>query len=226
MTTTTLSSALSFETTNPGPKKTDTIIWWVIGVVVVSTACGVIWHKFFEEHFFVKRWAMVESGLYRSGEMTANMCEYTLAKHNIQVIISLGADSMTHPDKLAEIKASKKLGIDRTAIPMSGDGRGTLESYVEALTRLIQARRDNKTVLVHCGAGTQRTGGVIACYKMLTQKVQPQAALTDMKRYDFSPRGNPVLLPFLNEIMPQLTMQLALKGMIESVPNPIPVMPE
>ncbi|MBL4699669.1 MAG: dual specificity protein phosphatase family protein [Phycisphaeraceae bacterium] len=206
--------------------KNNSLLCWIIAIVLLTTVSAVVWRKYLREHFVVVRWAQVEPGLYRSSEMSRSMCEYMLNKHGIEVIISLGADIPGDLDKLPEQEASAKLGIDRTAIEMSGNGTGTIESYVQALTLLVKARQANKIVLVHCGSGTQRTGGVIACYKMLTQNVPPDQARANMESFDFSASGNPILLPFLNKIMPQLAKQLKADNVIDTLPDPLPVLAE
>ncbi len=193
-------------------------------ILLISTA-AVAWDAL-EEQFIVKRWGMVEPGLYRSSEMSDAMCEYTLQKHNIQTIISLGADTPGDPDKLPEQQASAKLNIDRTAIAMKGDGTGTVGSYVQAVSLLAKAQRAGKITMIHCGSGVNRTGGVLACYKMLVQGESADTALDHMKDYDFSSNRNEQLLPFLNRIMPDLAMQLQAQGIIDQVPHPIPQLTE
>jgi predicted protein tyrosine phosphatase len=196
----------------------------VISILLLSTA-AVAWDQL-EENFIVKRWGMVEPGLYRSSEMSQSMCEYTLSKCKIHTILSLGLDTPGDPDKLPEQQASAKLHIDRTDFDMRGDGTAPLESYVQAVTMLTQAQRAGKITMVHCGSGVNRTGGVLACYKMLVQGESAQSALAHMKAYDFSSDRNEKLLPFLNDIMPELAQRLKDDGIIDHVPNPIPQLVE
>ena len=207
----------------PGKSHQPLVI--IITCILLITTAAVAWDAV-EEQFIVKRWGMVEPGLYRSSEMSEAMCEYTLKKHNIQTIISLGADIPGDPDKLPEQLASAKLNIDRTAIAMKGDGTGTVESYVQAVSLLAKAQRAGKITMIHCGSGVNRTGGGLACYKMLVQGESADTALDHMKDYDFSSSRNEQLLPFLNRIMPDLAMQLQAQGIIDQVPHPIPQLTE
>lgn len=225
---TTYSPAQDSDSSNivPPRKPKRKIPWhWIVVALVIATGL-VAWDKHFKHQFVVERWAQVEPGLFRSSEMSRSMCEYMLQKHGIETIISLGADTPDDPDKLPEQEAAANLGIDRTAIAMQGDGTGTVDSYIQAVTLLANARNENKTVMVHCGSGVNRTGGVIACYEMLVLGESSDNALADMKSFDFSPEENTKLLPFLNQIMPALAMGLAKNGIIKQVPDPLPVLAE
>lgn len=207
-------------------KRSKRLTLIMLAGLLLATTSAIAWEVHFEDQFTVKRWASVEPGLYRSSEMSDAMCEYTLAKHGIETIISLGADTTGDPDKLPEQTASAKLNIDRTAINMRGDGTGTVDSYVQAVTLLTEARRAGKVTLVHCGSGVNRTGGVLACYKTLVQGESATTAMQHMKDYDFSSHKNAKLLPFLNQIMPELATRLKEEGIIDHIPDPIPQLVE
>jgi protein-tyrosine phosphatase len=208
------------------PQKNDRLIWWIIGITVLVIGGSVLWHKVLKDQFVAKRWGQVETGLYRSGQLSTGMCEPTLKDNNIQVIINLCSAQPNDPEDVNEKQVAQELGIDREHFPMPGDGTGTLEAYVAAETKLITSMREKKNTLVHCSAGTQRTGGVIASYRLLVEGAKPQDILKEMQQYDFSTKSNPKLLPHLNAIMPELAKRLKERGMIDTIPDPIPTFPE
>jgi protein-tyrosine phosphatase len=185
------------------PQKNDRLIWWIIGITVLVIGGSVLWHK-----------------------LSTGMCEPTLKDNNIQVIINLCSAQPNDPEDVNEKQVAQELGIDREHFPMPGDGTGTLEAYVAAETKLITSMREKKNTLVHCSAGTQRTGGVIASYRLLVEGAKPQDILKEMQQYDFSTKSNPKLLPHLNAIMPELAKRLKERGMIDTIPDPIPTFPE
>lgn len=207
-------------------KKDDRLLWLIIGAVVLVSASAVLWHKVLKDHFIAKRWGQVEPGLYRSGQLSTSMCKPTLEENNIQVIINLCSPQPKDPEDINEKQVAQELGIDREHFPMPGDGTGGLEAYVDALTKLITSKREHKNILVHCSAGTQRTGGVIASYKLLVEGQSPADILKDMRRYGFDPTNNTKLLPHLNKLMPEIAQRLKARGMIEKIPDPIPRFPQ
>jgi protein tyrosine phosphatase len=78
-------------------------------------------------------------------------------------------------------------------------------------------------VLVHCAAGAYRTGGVVAAYRMLVQGGSPADAWAEMKRYDWDD-SEPQLPDYLNSNMAELAAQLVQLGVIDEVPDPLPVL--
>ena len=60
-----------------------------------------------------------------------------------------------------------ELGVTRYAIHMSGDGRANPNGYLAALR--ILADPANQPALVHCAAGTERTGAAVVLYRHLVQ---------------------------------------------------------
>jgi protein tyrosine/serine phosphatase len=84
-----------------------------------------------------------------------------LASLGVQTILNLrGEDENT----LAEQQEAKALGLKYYALPMGGLSRPTDEQVAQALA--IVNDPENGTVFVHCKHGADRTGVIIACYRM------------------------------------------------------------
>jgi predicted protein tyrosine phosphatase len=111
-------------------------------------------------------------------------------------------------------------------LPLGGNGTGNINHYAQAVIAIVEADRKSKPVLVHCVAGTQRTGGVIAAYRLLVQKKDPAFVIDEMKRYGFRPKSNPALLPYINGNMAELSLLLKQAGAIDEIPNPLPQLPQ
>ena len=137
-------------------------------------------------------------------------------------MIDLTYEAPDDPNQAAEKQAAQELGIERVRFPLHGDGLGDIHNYALAVAAL--AKRGDRTALVHCAAGSQRTGGVIAMYRVLVEKGSPQDAWAEMARYGWSPEKDHVLLEFLNENMGELAGQLQKMGVIAKVPDPLPLL--
>jgi protein tyrosine/serine phosphatase len=203
-----------------------------LGILLCGVVLGVVAVEEFRHSFFPKRFGVVEPGLiFRSGQIDSGLIKPTLQQHGIKVVVDLTKpvdetpDDAEERDRLAEAEAIAELGITSYRFTMPGDGRGSVEAYTEALIRLKEARAAEAPVLVHCAAGSQRTGGVIACYRVLFEKQPMDKVMEEMKDYDWDPVRNAVLPAHLNGIMKDLTAALHERGALEMIPDPLPVFP-
>lgn len=166
---------------------------------------------------------MVEQGqIYRSGRLYAGLVEETVRKYHIAEIIDLTSTGPDNRDKRAETDASLALGVKLLQLPLDGDGTGDVRRYAEAIREIHDASLHQRPILVHCAAGTQRTGGVIAAYRLLVQHRLPTEVYDEMIRYDWSPDEGQRLLSYLNQNMGVLAGLLVEKGVLPSVPDPLP----
>ena len=76
------------------------------------------------------------------------------------------------------------MGITYTNVPMSGIGRPTDEQVAKVL--LIIAASTN-SVFVHCQRGADRTGTIVACYRIRHDKWPSKQSLREAKEYRMSP---------------------------------------
>ncbi len=189
-------------------------------------AAPVAWHNGLKNQFFPKKIGFVESGtIYRTVQISRRLIEPTLKENNIRTIVVLSATGAKAEDVAGEVKAAADLGIDRQIFPLSGFGTGNLDTYAAAVAAIDRSVKENKPVLVHCVAGAQRTGGVIAAYRLLVQHESPAAALAEMRNFGHDPTSNPHLLEYLNDHMSELAQKLVDLGVIDQKPNPIPTLP-
>ncbi len=109
---------------------------------------------------------------------------------------------------------------------MSGNGIGDVNDYASAVAAIANAEKQNLPALVHCAAGAARTGGVIAVYRLLVQKTDPNIVEDEMEKYGYHVHDNKrSLLPFLNNNMAEFAIRLKQAGVIEEIPNPLPQIP-
>jgi len=175
------------------------------------------------DRFVPKRWGVVEEGkIYRSGQLSAPLVRQMLRDHNIQVVVDLTFDNPNDRNHVAELAAIAGLGIERKLCPLLSDGTGDVHIYAQAVSEVAAAARQGKPVLVHCAAGTQRTGGVVALYRMLVQGKSPAFAFAEMQKYKYDPRYSPNLLNYVNDHIAEIAADLVRDGTIEQIPDPLP----
>ena len=181
------------------------------------------WPKSIRDVFFPKRWGVVDPGrIYRSGQLSRWLVKKTLQKHGIDVIIDLQGTDANSRDQTTERNVANELGIERHSFPLGGDGTGEIANYAKAIWAIVTAVQTNKRVLVHCAAGSQRTGGVIASYRMLVENVDPDIAQAEMEQFDWDPVEDTELSDYLNSHIEELARLLVEMDVIEQIPSQIP----
>lgn len=194
----------------------------ILAAVVLAGAIWA-WEEVVEDRVIPKRWGVVEEGLiYRSGQLSAALVKRVLAEHGIEVIVDLTAEVPDDRDQQAERRAADELGIEVKRFPLRGDGTGDITQYAGAVAAMVQARREGRPVLVHCAAGTQRTGAATAFYRLLVQGKGPSFVVDEMIRYDWDPKRDTILLDYINEHISELAAMLKDKGVIEEIREPPP----
>ena len=119
----------------------------------------------------------VNENLYRGAQPQRGGLK-KLSELGIKTVINLrGASEDTHNEQ-AEAEA---LGMRYFNIPMSGLGRPT-DEQVESALAVIDAR-ENWPVFVHCQRGADRTGVIIAVYRILRDKWTAEQAIDEAKRF-------------------------------------------
>jgi len=202
----------------------------ITGLASAILACGlavtaffVAWNNGLRDRLIPKKWGIVvENQIYRSGRIHPALMENTLRRYGIKAIVNLcGKDEHATPEE----DAAAKLGIEITYIPMKGDGTADAARYAAAVTTIVEMRKAGKPVLVHCAAGAQRTGGVVAVYRLLVEHAPPADVLKEMKRYGWHPGENDDrLLRFINDNLAGIAQILVDHAAIPTAPSPLPVL--
>ena len=175
------------------------------------------------DRFIPKRWGVVAEGkIYRSGQLSRHLVKQVLQRHQIQTVVDLTFDNPQDANHTAEIAAITELGIERRLCPLDSDGTGDAHIYAQAVAAIAAAARQGKPVLVHCVAGAQRTGGVVALYRLLVEGRSSASVLDEMQKYKYDPQRSPKLLEYLNAHIAEIAEDLVRDGTIERVPSPLP----
>ena len=201
--------------------------WLKFSVLVVAVASlaplGIDGYKDLRDRLVPKKLGVVEVGkIYRSGQLHRALVRETLAKNHIQVVIDLTHDDPSNMNQRAEQAAIRDLGLQGLRFPMNGNGTGEIEQVAGAVAALAKAEHEGKPVLVHCAAGAQRTGCVIATYRLLVKGDSPSDVLTEMEQYGWRPDHDQVMLNFLNDHLPDFANRLVDLGTLSERPRAIP----
>lgn len=146
---------------------------------------------------FPKRFGtVVEGQIYRSGELTPAATRKVVEAHNIRTIIDFGAHTPGSTDDRRAQATAEALGLTRFVLPLEGDATGDPNRYVDALRIMTDPKA--QPVLVHCSAGTQRTGCAIALFRTLEQGWSRDQVMAEAARYDHDPADNPRLTVMLD----------------------------
>lgn len=181
----------------------------VIFVLVLSIGMIVWWYAGLRNRFEPVNFGVVEPGrIYRSGQISEHVIRKTIQTNHVGVIVSLSGDDSR--DLTAEKSAAADLGVNYVYLGgLAGDGIGDPEVYPKALAQIIKANDNGKAVLVHCQSGAQRTGGVVAAYRILVEGQSPEQAFAEMRQYGHDPKHNPRLIPFIRQHLAQWKTELS-----------------
>jgi hypothetical protein len=207
-----------------------TVRGW-IGAVAVVAAAAVVWVQVIRPNVVPKNFGVVDEGrVYRSGQLTPAAMRRVVERHHIRTVIDLG--SYWAGERLADARGDRRnqqmteaMDTTRYVLPLFGDGTGNLNYYVQAL-RLMNDPR-NQPVLVHCGAGSERTGLAAILYSRLRGgATDTAAAIEEAKRFHHNPAKNPGVRAILEKWGPEIVRCAREGGSVagfDPVPAPRPV---
>lgn len=166
----------------------------LVAAAVVAGA-GLLWAEGVWPHIAPKNFGVAhvegQRRVYRSGELTVAATAKVVRKYGIRTIVDLGTHEPDSPEERIAQKTAEALGLTRYRFDLEGDGTGDPNDYVAALRILTDPAA--QPVLVHCGAGAERTGCAIALYRQLEQGWDEDLAYSETKKYRHSSERNPRL---------------------------------
>ena len=146
----------------------------------------------------VRNFAKVDQHVYRGGDPTAvGLTELGAMGVKVDLDLREKGDATE-----VERKEAEKLGIKYVNIPMKPFAAPTDDEMEQALSWLI--RDKSGTVFVHCRRGKDRTGTVIACYRIRHDGWSNHDALSEARKQgmSFTERG---MQAFILHFKPTLT---------------------
>jgi protein-tyrosine phosphatase len=172
--------------------------------------------------FIARNFGAVDEGaIYRSGRLHPFLLERTLVEHGIDVVIDLDEDE--HEDVAAGRETLERLGIRHLRFEgLHGSGRGDPAIYVDAMGALLAARREGKQVLVQCAAGSERTGALVAMYRMLYEGWSGDRAYQEYLDYRAHAPSELKLSRWMSEYLETVVRGLEARGLLDRHPQPLP----
>lgn len=200
---------------------------WIAGGTLVVLLCGAVlgaWLYVGKERFRPRRFSRVAEGFYRCGRLHPLLAEPLLRRHRIDLVIDLASgDPPDSAGELAERAAALRLGIERQGFRLYGDGTAKPGVYVAVLQAIARARRARQRVLLHCNAGRERTGAIVAFYRMLFEGWEGERAFEEYLRLRRKHEPRPELVRAVNAHLPELARALVASGDLAAIPDPLPV---
>jgi tyrosine-protein phosphatase SIW14 len=121
----------------------------------------------------------VNENLYRGGQPKTGGLK-KLAELGIKTIINLRGES---DQTRAEGIEAKSLGIEYFNVPMSTAGRPGDEQVRRVIELIEEKEKENAPVFVHCRRGSDRTGAIIAIYRIKQDGWTAERAIEEANRY-------------------------------------------
>lgn len=148
-------------------------------LAVSGVGAAILWHQ---QYRLPKRFAIVVEGkLYRSGGLTPRQLEHVAREYGIRTVLSLLDPNA--PESVAERAAAARLGLRWVNVPLPGNGASTPEDRKNIKATLFAP--DHAPILVHCGAGTNRTGLGVGMYRLHQQGWTAEQVLEEMREFGF-----------------------------------------
>ena len=136
--------------------------------------------------------------VYRSGQLTAEGFEETIARFGIRTVINVQDDfpdpklskSFWNTGEVQESTLCRRLGVRFVQLsPDLVSRKAAPEKHPLVLDQFLELMDDPALypVLIHCKAGLHRTGILTAVYRMEYEGWSPGAAYREMKDMGFGP---------------------------------------
>ncbi|HUJ49648.1 MAG TPA: tyrosine-protein phosphatase [Bryobacteraceae bacterium] len=146
-------------------------------VLILTLALGPAWAADVEAPG-VPNFHAVNEHVFRGGQ-PVDAGWNSLAHLGIKLVVDLRPAS-EHPVK-AEENAVEGAGMRYVNVPMKGLGAPVADAVSKVLALMIS--NSDGPVFVHCRRGSDRTGTVIACYRILHDHWENQKALQEARAY-------------------------------------------
>jgi protein tyrosine/serine phosphatase len=195
----------------------------VCAVVVVGIT--LLWVFVLRDRFIPKRFGVVVPGqVFRSGQISRFLIADVVDRNHIGTIIDLNGLDPKDADQQAEIEVSEAKNVRHLRFPLRGDATGQIDRYAGAVQAIVESEHEGRPVLVHCAAGTQRTGACVSFYRLLVRHDSPESVYRELMSYGWDPRSHHILLEYVNGHMRELAHLLVERHVIDREPDPLPTL--
>jgi len=161
--------------------------------------------------------AITPGEAYRSAQMDRDELEYYLGKYHIRSVINLRGRAAGQPWYEEEVKVCRELGVGHYDVVLKADELPPQEEigYLIALFKHVP-----RPVLIHCRAGSDRSGLAAAIWKVVVDGASKQEAQRQLSLlYGHLPFGpTQVMDQFLDQWVVQTSAVVESKNRRDSCP--------
>lgn len=143
-----------------------------------------------------------ENVLYRSGQPSASQLASLVRKYNIRTTVNLrGPETAAKDKRMAdEIGFAKANGLRYVNIPYSdANAQAQIAEFL-----VVVADPANRPALVHCAEGIERSGVMVAAFRMKMQGWSLAQALAEMEQHGYRREKSPEMREAVEEFAKEL----------------------
>lgn len=159
-------------------------LWALAGALMLCSAA--------ETERLPKNFHVVEAGvLYRSGQPDRADLLSLAQTRGVATVVNLRY-------RISDRQEVRHTGISEVRLKLKAQSI----TFSDMVSGLIAIRDARKPVLVHCLHGSDRTGCLVACYRMVFQNWNREDAIAEFRdeQYGYNYQWFPNLLTFLQEV--------------------------
>ncbi len=164
---------------------------WSIGLLYATLLVGIpAWYVQYQQKHFRNFRIVRDDVLYRSGQLSLDGLKQIVQQHGIRTVISL-RDAARPGELPPDVREENWCLLEDINYhrfpPRSWEGPNNTVPVADNVHRFLEIMDDPKNypVLVHCFAGSHRTGAYCAIYRMEFQHWTNADALDEMKEYGY-----------------------------------------
>jgi uncharacterized protein (TIGR01244 family) len=149
------------------PRKVLAALALSVSIAAGSAAAGTI---------AIPNFHQVNDHVYRGGQPSADAWP-SLAKMGVKTVIDLRRED--EHSTAAEAQAVAAAGMKYINVPM----KGVVAPDAEQVAKVLAALNSEEPVFVHCKRGADRTGAIIACYRIAHDRWAREQAMKEAKSF-------------------------------------------
>ncbi|MEM9082087.1 MAG: tyrosine-protein phosphatase [Planctomycetota bacterium] len=163
-----------------------------IGVVIY------VWEEHLEDQIVPRNFGVVEPGhIYRAGRQTPRTLTAIINKYDIRTLVDMGGYPEDSEREATMTQVAIDLGVEHHEIRLDGHGIGNPNAFVDVLELINDESKH--PILVHCAAGSERTGACIAMYRHIQQDLPLADAMEESTQFKHEPDDNPRMFLFVGQ---------------------------
>ena len=163
-------------------------------VVSLIAATQVSWCQADKELKGLRNFGRVTQTLYRGGQPTSNGFN-TLHAMGVEMVVNLRHD---RTEMATEKRQVESLGMQSIESPWSASHEPSSAQIVEFLD--LVRTHPNMKIFVHCRRGADRTGVMIAAYRIAVEHEPVAQAVSEMHRYHYDWFFRPQLQRYIESL--------------------------